>query len=339
MCCLIVSSQKARNGAVGRAKSNWAGERELPHRLRALGSDGWKSELNFCRIHMPYTNQKYAYKMMDIYISVQINFSLSINCHDGLTKWGRTIKMNVKARMRVRRGPPPKGSEYRSKCLVVALCLQGQSNQLIKMLNAYCLPNGNWLDRQHIDIWIPEAVVVNEDELAQVNGNAPIQFLAPCLYRPYRRSRLRANSTSIAQLALLDACHGIGSQCYPDLCGIEVCQQASAHVCPASHGLESLVEGDPLRQMLAITDDPSGSVEEATDSHEPSGLPSDKQKEDFERMAKDTDELNSQMKKGHGGFCERSELGIRCSGHAHGYAEVRQVCGQALHAEQSRLRV
>ena len=136
--------------------------------------------------------------------------------------------------------------------------------------------------------------MVNEDELSEVVGNATIQLLAPCLYKCYRRSRMKANSTSIAQLAILDACHGLGSQCYPAFCGKAfpddfVDALAHFHQPVAPHMLR--IADAPAERP----DDAAGEAAAAAAAGQPIAPPAEP--DEFERMAKTAAELNRQMRK------------------------------------------
>ena len=146
---------------------------------------------------------------------MQINSSLAINNDANLTRWQEIIVAKVVELIRVRFGKPPR-ENMKHKRAVIKATLSGCSNLLVRCLYAWALPNGNWLDRDNIDIWVPQGTVINKVQLGVLVGTAIVNVFAPSLQPMYRRIKLKSAGLAIGSVAGLESCHGLYSHCFPE---------------------------------------------------------------------------------------------------------------------------
>ena len=87
---------------------------------------------------------------------------------------------------------------------------------LERVIYAQVLPNGDWTDRDHIDIWVDKSAVIDEVQLGKLVGTGIVQVFAPGLVTLFQRAKLKGGSKALGELAALEACHGICSECFPE---------------------------------------------------------------------------------------------------------------------------
>ena len=146
---------------------------------------------------------------------MQINSSLAINNAAGLARWQGTIVAKVTELIRPRFGAPPR-EHMRFKRAAIKVALSGVPALLIRSLYAWALPNGNWHDAEHIDIWLPPGTSVNRAQLGVLVGTAIVNVFAPSLQPMYRRIKLKNAGLAIGSVAGLESCHGLYTHCFPE---------------------------------------------------------------------------------------------------------------------------
>lgn len=232
---------KSRDSCHDSHASNAKMERAVLDILNKGANNAWQSTRRRCQPHFTYGAMKKSFKTMEPMVSCQINWAMSIN--NSLADWQKIIVLKVRELLRVRFGKPPE--EYmKFKKKAIALCLQGSSFATLRCLYAFALPNGNWDDHEHCDIWLPPGTVVNIEQLALLVGCAIVNVFAPSLIPVYKRHKFKGIAQAIGALVGFESCHGLFSHCWRDFAAaIHAKPNESVSSRSTSHAVGRLLSG------------------------------------------------------------------------------------------------
>lgn len=196
--------------------SNARMERGLRIAMQRRGFLNFTLDPASCACHWTYGMMKKSFKIMENMISFQIHYALSINMGANLQTSQRLIIRETLKRIRVRYGSPP--YEHQPfKRQVLFLCLQDSPNQLLRILYAHALPNGDWTDHKWIDVWVPVGSTVDKTALGTLVGLGICNVFLPKLVTLYKRMKLKGSGEAIGGLAGLQNCHGMVGHFFPAL--------------------------------------------------------------------------------------------------------------------------
>ncbi|CAK0788085.1 unnamed protein product [Prorocentrum cordatum] len=172
--------------------------------------DGWGKIGFTCSTHCLANVFTHTFDLTGSDVSSQINFALAVNEGSGFSSFCRIFRAVVQRRIRIRRGRPPPEATPRKRHL---LCLSlARGSRLIEKKTAlHHLPNGDWRDREHVDIWIPEGIDIDESEIKKSVSEALEVVLLGARFTRWPRSRWAGSDVAMDEFILLDGIHGLGS--------------------------------------------------------------------------------------------------------------------------------
>ncbi|CAK0795464.1 unnamed protein product, partial [Prorocentrum cordatum] len=172
--------------------------------------DGWGKIGFTCSIHCLANVFTHTFDLTGSDVSGQINFALAVNEGSGFSSFCRIFRAVVQQRIRIRRGrPPPEATPCKRHLLCLSLA---RGSRLIEKKTAlHHLPNGDWRDREHVDIWILEGIDINESEIKKSVSEALEVVLLGARFTRWPRSKRAGSDVAMDEFILLDGIHGLGS--------------------------------------------------------------------------------------------------------------------------------
>ena len=178
---------------------------------RSSTASPWVSLHLPCNVHKVAGVFSKTFDMMQSDISGMINFSLYLGTGAQMHRFRKGLVDLVSQKLVILRGPPdPACEEYRS-FVIGLLCNTGRKRDVRRYL-LQTLLNGNWKNREAIEIHVAPDTDVSRDQLVQRVSAALLVSLAGVLFHVYPRHRWLGADLTVDQIALLEAVHGVGGE-------------------------------------------------------------------------------------------------------------------------------
>jgi len=167
-----------------------------------------------CEVHMTTGVHSKTYDFVPECIRGQIHFALAVNVGTGLTTFQQALTNVVRSRLRIRRGSPPAGAiAYRKHLL--RLCMSRGARLVERRLALVTLPNGDWRRQDCVEVYLPEGVDCDVEQIMVVVSQALVCVLAGASFTVYPRHRWTRADESFDQVCLLEGIHGLASATFP----------------------------------------------------------------------------------------------------------------------------
>ena len=153
---------KARVSTSDAAGSNDKAERQIACEL----GEAWSCIHLHCNVHKIAGLHNHSFAQVQRHVTGVINFSLALSDGSSMAAFRRSLAEIVRSKLTIKRGFPSAAAiKYREEMLRL-FCSTGRQRSIKSFLLGN-LPNGDWRDRDSIEIWVAPGVDFVEEELAE----------------------------------------------------------------------------------------------------------------------------------------------------------------------------
>jgi hypothetical protein len=177
---------------------------------------GWL-QVNFpCKLHKVATAHTRTFAIIDDFLSLLINTSLSLQGSVNLFR--RVLRDLIFEKTVLLRGSP-NAEAISHRRSILALLLQGKDNRtMVQALTLDVLANGDWSKRDCVQHYVGDYHIGDEERTVRRFSRRLAFALLPRSPRIYPRSRWNGALHSVADICLVVCCHGLFEQAYCRWC-------------------------------------------------------------------------------------------------------------------------
>lgn len=200
---------RVRVASTDAAASNTKAERDLVQER-----PGWSLLHFFCEVHTTSRVHTAVFHEVEGVISGSINLALSLGSTAAMNMFRAAVKSVVASSLDILRGEPEPGAKaFRNFCLNLFLCKGSKVLQRQVLLTQTL--NGDWRSRR-LQHFVPHTVpeMPTREALVSLISDQLISAVASKQPSCYPRHRWTGADISIAELGLMEACHGLLTAAY-----------------------------------------------------------------------------------------------------------------------------
>ena len=166
-----------------------------------------------CHVHVCSTVHTKSFTLAERVVSGAINLTLALGQFAEMRTFRQALRDYFRSKLDLLHGSPsPAAQEFRSACMV-AFGGVG-THQRARVVAVASLCNGDWRKRDKLEHYVAPGVEVTEELRADILTkfcNDVVWAIAGHAFATYPKRRWFGAETSIAELALLESIHGLGT--------------------------------------------------------------------------------------------------------------------------------
>ena len=230
-----------------------------------------------CEVHMNAGALAKALLLVDSAISGCIRLALSLRVGGWMRVFRQALLTEVSETLEIKFGQSS-DAEKRYRRIALTIFTGGRKRRRLVQSIMHVLPNGNWLLRDVVEVYVPEGSLVDRDVVVRVVARGLLKSLSWSQLPIFNRSRWTNNDDCICRLGLLEVCHGLLTRVYKRFLRMVGFRGSIDNETPAGQQLRPAVEGmahGPAAIMDAMPVDGDGDdmpVDGDGDAHGPAAI-------------------------------------------------------------------
>ena len=164
-----------------------------------------------CNVHLVARSFSKSFDLLSEHIQGLLHLSLALSTGSTMGRFRKSLTEVVSSRLQVIRGHCPAEAEEHRLAMLDLFCQTG-SNLALKQYLLQRLPNGDWRDQDHVQVYIPPGADCDESLLKAHVTTALLICLAGKVFRVYPRHRWLGCDVATDEIGLMECVHGLASK-------------------------------------------------------------------------------------------------------------------------------
>ena len=195
------------------------GNLQAEQRIAEELGGSWSNVHFKCNAHVVASMHNQTFACLSDHIRGLVNFSLSLSQASALSSFRRSLGQAVKQRLKVIRGYPPVHVQQRREFLLNVFCGTGRRREIREHLLRQ-LPNGDWTQKNRIEVYVAPEAGVNLQELEDQVVEGLVSALSGKLFTVYSQSRWLGADLAVDEVGLCMAVHSLAQAAYGHMLNI-----------------------------------------------------------------------------------------------------------------------
>ena len=232
--------------------TDMAGANVVAEKLIMAGRDeSWGHFHNFCNVHVISRSISRSLELFSKDVTGMINCSLALSIGSSMERFRRSLAHVLAQKIVVTPGSSSLEAHRHRDFVLDLFCTTG-SKVALKQYLLKKLPNGNWQDREQVQVFVTPGVAYNESDIKEKVISGLLLVLSGKLLRTFPRHRWLGADMAIYEVGLCEAVHGLASQAFEHMMSV----QRSSAPGPGEAGAST----NAPESHLQPPDEPAGSI-------------------------------------------------------------------------------